>query len=80
MPPSSDAMSRGSSQQPGSAGGQDSFQDLIVLYCSYFAYASDGSQKRQEILMTNVNDIIIVAIQRFEQQGVLKEETTQIIQ
>ena len=30
--------------------------------------------------MTNVHDIIIVAIQRFEQQGVLKEETTGIIQ
>ena len=65
VPPSSDMMSRTGSNAA-SVAGQDSFQDLIVLYCSYFAYAPDGAQKRQEILMTNVNDIIIVAIQRFE--------------
>lgn len=29
-----------------SGAGGDQFQDLIVLYCSYFAYAPDGHQKR----------------------------------
>ena len=45
VPPSSDALSQRTGQM-GTASGGDSFQDLIVLYCSYFAYASDGAQKR----------------------------------
>jgi len=32
------------------AGGAESFEDKIVLYCSYFTYAQDGAQRRQEIV------------------------------
>ena len=54
----------------------DQYQDLIVLYCSYFAYAPDGGQKRQEILLAPTNDIIL-RIQRLEQQAVIAKDTAQ---
>ena len=60
------------------AAGSDQYQDLIVLYCSYFAYAPDGGQKRQEILLAPTNDIIL-RIQRLEQQGVIQKDTAQNI-
>ena len=60
----------------GSMAGADQFEDRLVLYCSYFAYAADGHQKRQEILLTPTNDIIL-RIQRLEQQGVIQKDTAQ---
>ena len=73
----SGAPSKGGAMASGS-GGADAFEDRIVLYCSYFAYAPDGHQKRQEILLTPTNDIIL-RIQRLEQQGVVAKDTAQNI-
>ena len=53
----------------------DQFQDLIFLYCSYFAYAPDGHQKRQEILLRSSSDIIL-SIQHVEQRGAVAKDTS----
>lgn len=75
VPPSSDqASSRMTGQINTTGGGDGSFQDLIVLYCSYFSYAPDGGQRRNEIILTPVNDIVL-RIQRLEDQGVIAKGT-----
>ena len=77
VPPSSDAgksMPVGAQMTTQGATG-DSFQDLIVLYCSYFSYAPDGAEKRLEIILTPVNDIIL-RIHRLETQKVIAEGTS----
>lgn len=74
-PQQSDAGISASSRSGATGAGSDQYQDLIVLYCSYFAYAPDGGQKRQEILLMPTNDIIL-RIQRLEQQGVIAKDTS----
>ena len=46
-----------------------------MLYCSYFSYAADGAEKRLEIILTPVNDIIL-RIHRLETQKVITEGTS----
>lgn len=46
VPPSSDMAKSTPNQIMTTGGGGDTFQDLIVLYCSYFSYAPDGAEKR----------------------------------